>query len=113
MAWIRFMPEDKSAKVKPGTTLFQAGRAARVFIRSRCGGNAACLMCKVKVEDQSGLAPPNRNEIVKLGSLTKQGVRLSCQARITGDVTVEVPEDPLKSAIRALLAKQQEEDDGI
>lgn len=67
-------------------------------------------MCKVHVREQSGLAPMNRNERLKLGSLAEQGVRLACQAKVFGDVTVIVPEDPLKAAVRAQLAKQQEED---
>ncbi len=84
---------------------------ARVQIRSRCGGNAACLMCKVTVEHSLGLEPMTSNESMKLGSLADQHMRLACQARVCGDVTVDVPEDPLRAAIRAQLAKQQEEDD--
>lgn len=105
---IRFLPDDKHVRVKSGTTLFQAGMLARVAIRSRCGGKAACLMCKVKVDDQSGLAPMNTNERLKLDALRDEGYRLSCQARVLRDVTVVVPEDPLKAAIRAQLAEQRE-----
>ena len=45
---------------------------------------AACLMCKVKVDDQMGLAPMNTNERLKLGSQADEGIRLACQARVTG-----------------------------
>lgn len=109
---IRFLPDDKSAEVRPGTTVLDAGRRARVQIRTRCGGKAGCLMCKVQVDDQSGLTPMKRNEELKLGSLKDEGIRLACQACVTGDVTVNLPEDPLKKAVRALLEKQKEDHDG-
>ncbi|GIP32381.1 2Fe-2S iron-sulfur cluster-binding protein [Paenibacillus sp. J2TS4] len=107
---VHFLPDKTTISVRPGTTLLEAGRKASVPIRTRCGGRAACLMCKVKVEDQAGLMPISRNEKLKLGSLLQEGIRLACQARVTGDVVVLIPEDPLKAAVRKLLAQQQEDD---
>ncbi|MBP1988900.1 2Fe-2S iron-sulfur cluster-binding protein [Paenibacillus eucommiae] len=108
---VTFLPDGKKIRVRPGTTLLDAGRHARVTIRTRCGGKAACLMCKVKVEEQSGLTPMNQPEQLKLGEQGAEGYRLACQARVRGDVTVIIPEDPLKAAVRAQLARQAE--DGI
>ncbi|WP_239614134.1 2Fe-2S iron-sulfur cluster-binding protein [Cohnella mopanensis] len=110
---ITFLPDDRSVSVRSGTTLLDASRRAGVAIRTRCGGVAGCLMCKVNVaEDQKGfLQPPTLAETRKLGSMLSEGVRLSCQARVKGDVTVTVPEDPLKAAIRKKLAEQQEDED--
>jgi 2Fe-2S ferredoxin len=106
-----FLPDNKRVKVRPGTTLLNASRSAKVTIRTRCGGMAACLMCKVIVPDQSGLEPPNENERLKLGSLVDDHYRLSCQAKVCGDVTAMIPEDPLKAAIRRLLAQQAQDDE--
>ncbi|ULL15558.1 ferredoxin [Paenibacillus sp. H1-7] len=106
---VTFLPDGKSIEVRPGTTLLDASRRARVNIRTRCGGKAACLMCKVIASDGSGLAPMNINERLKLGGLQEQGYRLACQAKVTGDVTVTTPEDPLKAAIRKQLERQQED----
>ncbi|MEX2416193.1 MAG: 2Fe-2S iron-sulfur cluster-binding protein [Paenibacillaceae bacterium] len=106
-----FLPDNKRVKVRRGTTLLEASRSAKVSIRTRCGGKAACLMCKVIVPEQSGLESPNKNERLKLGSLVDDHYRLSCQAKVCGDVTALIPEDPLKAAIRRQLA-QQAEDDG-
>lgn len=110
---VHFWPDDKKISVRAGTTLLDAGRRAKVHIRTRCGAKAACLMCKVKVNDYSskGLAPMNVNERLKLGSQAEEGYRLACQARVIGPVQVTIPEDPLKAAIRAQLARQAEEDD--
>ena len=110
MPHIRFEPDGVDVEVRPGTSLMEAARKGKVQIRSRCAGMAGCLMCKVTVEDQSGLTPPNPAERQKLGPLAASGVRLACQARVQGDAVVQVPEDPLKAAIRAQLAKQKEED---
>lgn len=111
MPTVRFLPEGVRVQVRPGTTLFRAAQMARVPIRSRCGGRAACLMCKVKVPDSAGLSPANLNEQRKLGELLKSGYRLSCQARVIGEVAAEIPEDPLKAAVRAQLDRLKESEE--
>ncbi len=110
---VTFMPDNRTVSVRSGTTLLEASRRAGVSIRTRCGGVAGCLMCKVHVAEDQGklLQLPTQAESYKLGSLLSEGVRLSCQARVVADVVVSVPEDPLKAAIRKKLAEQQQEDD--
>lgn len=107
---ITFLPDDKSIQVRSGMTVLEASRKARVQIRTRCDGRAACLMCKVIVPDQSALAPMNQNERLKLGGMHEQGYRLACQAKAIADVSVTIPEDPLKAAIRKQLEAQREEE---
>lgn len=109
---VNFLPEGRTVRARTGVSLLEAGRRAGAGIRTRCGGKAACLMCKVRVEAPAGLSPLTPNERNKLGGLAEEGYRLACQAKITGKVTVHVPEDPLKAAVRALLAKQKEQDEG-
>jgi 2Fe-2S ferredoxin len=108
---VTFWPDDKKILIRPNTSIFDAARKAHVSIRSRCGGKAACLMCKVKIEQQEALQPMNTQERLKLGTLAQDGYRLSCQALVKANCAVTVPEDPLKAVIRAQLAKQQEEFD--
>jgi len=110
---VTFLPDNRSISVRSGTTILDASRRAGVSIRTRCGGVAGCLMCKVHVADdqKEQLQQPTAAESYKLGYLLSEGVRLSCQARTKGDVTVIIPEDPLKAAIRKKLAEQQQEDD--
>lgn len=110
MPIIRFMPDGKSIEARSGTTLLDASRRARVAISTRCDGNASCLMCKVEVADQSGLRAPGDKEKLKLGERINDGIRLACQAKVSGDVTVNIPESPLKAAIRLQLERQKEED---
>lgn len=111
MPKVRFQPGDKTVDVRPGTTLLEASRKAKAQVRSRCSGGLSCLMCKVIVTSGAeGLSEPKPNELQKLGHLADKGYRYSCQAKVLGDVTVELPEDPLKAAVRLQLLKQQEEE---
>ncbi|QGQ96893.1 ferredoxin [Paenibacillus psychroresistens] len=108
---VHFYPDHRKIQVRSGTTVLDASSKARVQIRTRCDGKMACLMCKVIIEDQTGLSPMKNHEKLKLGELVDSGYRLACQACVIGDTNVTVPEDPLKAVIRALLAKQREEDE--
>jgi 2Fe-2S ferredoxin len=113
MAHIRFLPMDRTIDVPDGTTLLAAARRAGVPVRTRCGGRLGCLACKVRIIEGDGLAPPRPNEARKLGGLIGDGVRYSCQVRCRGSLLVEVPEDPLKAAVRRQLAKLKEERDEL
>lgn len=112
MPEIAFLPDGKRVNVRAGLTLLEAARQAKVAVRTRCSGGLSCLMCKVKVVDgMEGLSEPKQAEKAKLGPLEPQGYRFACQARVMGTVTVELPEDPLKAAIKAQLKRQQEEEE--
>ncbi|UVI32381.1 2Fe-2S iron-sulfur cluster-binding protein [Paenibacillus spongiae] len=107
---ITFLPSGRKVAVRAGTTVLDASRKAGVAIRTRCGGKAACLMCKITTNG-AGLSPLSEIERRKIAGLDKQGMRLACQTKITGRATVEVPEDPLKAAVRKQLMRQAEEDE--
>jgi 2Fe-2S ferredoxin len=110
-----FQPGGRRAVVNRGVTLLEAARKAGLTIATRCGGKAGCLMCKVTVDRQhaEGVKPPGEAERRKLGSAVDNGQRLACQTAVWGDVTVTVPEDPLKAAVRRKLeaARRGEEDE--
>lgn len=110
---VTFWPSGKTVKVKRGTTLLDAARRANIPIRTRCGGKAACFMCKVTVRPGSELAPIADNELRKLSGLEGDHIRLSCQARVAGKVDVEIPLDPLRAAVARQLARQAEESDDL
>lgn len=109
---VTFLPDGQTAVVRPGTTLLEASRRAKAPVRTRCGGVAGCLMCKVNVDpsEAGALQGPTEAEQRKLGPLLEEGVRLSCQTRVRANVTVRIPEDPLKAAIRKKLAEQAEDE---
>ncbi|OXM16661.1 2Fe-2S iron-sulfur cluster-binding protein [Paenibacillus herberti] len=112
MIEVTFWPEGRKVKVRRGTTLLIAAHQAGVPLTVRCGGKAACLMCKLNVHPdfgEKGLSAPTEQERHKLGS--SSGQRLGCQCRVLGDCHVIMPEDPLKAAVRRQLERQAEEDD--
>ena len=107
---ITFLPSGRTVSVRKGTSVLDASRRAGVPVRTRCDGKAACLMCKVTCGNGIGLSPLSDNERRKLAGQGQMGTRLACQARILGNAVVEVPEDPLRAAVRNQLMRQAEED---
>lgn len=112
-AKITFWPSGVSIEVKAGTSILSAARKAGVLIQTRCGGNAACFMCKVKIRPDSDLLPIADEEKRKLAGLEVDGFRLACQAKARGRVDVDIPLDPLRAAVQKLLAKQAEDKDEL
>ncbi len=108
---MKFYPSGRTVKVRRGTTVLDAARRAGVTIATRCGGKAACFMCKVNVRPGSELMPIGDIERRKLAGLDESGVRLSCQTRVTGKAEIDVPLDPLRAAVARQLARQKEEDE--
>jgi len=109
MPQVTFLPANRTVDVRPGASLLAAGRQAGVAIRTRCGGVAGCLMCKVKVLTPDAVTPVGDAERRKMGG-EADGMRLACQTRPTGAAIVEVPEDPLKAAVRKQLERGREEE---
>ncbi len=81
----------KSFEVQPDTKLVLAIEDAGIDILHRCGGNARCTTCRVQVV--SGDLPPmgdtERDRLAREGDLGPD-IRLSCQVRVTSDLTVRV-----------------------
>ncbi|GGD69285.1 2Fe-2S iron-sulfur cluster-binding protein [Paenibacillus nasutitermitis] len=107
---ITFLPSGRKVSVRQGTSVLDAARRHGVPVRTRCDGKASCLMCKVVAHSSSGLSPMQDMERRKLAGLEAEGTRLACQTRITGKAVVELPEDPLRAAVRKQLMRQAEED---
>ncbi|RJE90032.1 ferredoxin [Paenibacillus sp. 1011MAR3C5] len=112
-AEVIFWPGGRAVKVKRGTSVLDASRRAGVSIATRCGGKAACFMCKVTVLPGSELLPMGDEERRKLAGLEEKNIRLSCQTRVSGKVEVELPPDPLRAAVAKALARQKEENDEL
>lgn len=93
MASVTFQPSGLRVECADGESVFEVGRRAGVDISTACVGKATCGLCRVKVLAGEGwLSPLNAAEKKHLGNvyfITK--VRLACQSRVSGDVTVELP----------------------
>src|SRR5690606_5116454 len=73
-------------------TLLHQFKKAGKKIKSSCGGCATCSDCTIIVKSgEMNLSPQTFEELRLLGNvfhITKE--RLSCQTRITGDVTLDI-----------------------
>lgn len=106
-------PSGRRGYVAHGTPLRAAARNLGVEIESICAENATCGKCKVVIEEgdfarynirsrQKHLSPVEADEVAYFEKrkrvLESRGwtigqVRLSCQARVCGDLLVNVPEE--------------------
>ena len=94
-----FMPSGRRGRFATGTPLLDAARTLGVYVESVCGGRGLCGRCQIEVAegvfDKHGvtsrathLTPPGETEA---RYRVKPGRRLSCAARIQGDLVVDVP----------------------
>lgn len=99
-----FMPSGRRGIIPKGETVQEAARQVGVEIESICGGRMTCNKCRVQVEtghfdkhgivsDKTHLSPATSEEIALLKKLKSPQCRLSCQARVEGDVLIFVPEE--------------------
>ena len=78
-----------SIECNPGDNLLELARRANVAIDAPCSGNGSCGKCRVKLVEGA-------LESLKSRHISDEewdaGWRLSCNSKITGDVTVFVPD---------------------
>ncbi|MBI2915129.1 MAG: DUF4445 domain-containing protein [Firmicutes bacterium] len=80
----------KSLEASPTETLLETAQRGGVEIESACGGKSRCGQCRVSVSGP--LSPPTVTELRVLSETEiERGVRLACQARPMGEVTVKIP----------------------
>ena len=77
-------------EVKGSETLLEALRRNGIPVAAGCGGLGLCGLCRVKIL-QGELSPPSTREVELLGQQLGKGWRLACQAKLLGDVEVEIP----------------------
>jgi uncharacterized 2Fe-2S/4Fe-4S cluster protein (DUF4445 family) len=104
-ASILFMPSGLRGKVPVGTTVLQAAQRLGVDLESICGGQGKCRKCQVLPQEGKFSKHGIDSQADHLSPLTeielhhqsrnrlKDGRRLGCNARILGDLVVDVPEE--------------------
>jgi len=102
-ARIVFTPSGRRGRVPRGTTVLEAARRMGVDIDSVCGGRSICGRCQCTIAEGRF----EKHDLTSAGSHVSSpgagerryadrrglaaGRRLSCQARILGDLAVDVP----------------------
>jgi adenylate cyclase len=81
----------RRVEVPPGSTILEASRSGGIPHASICGGRGRCSTCRVRVhQGAENLSPMREDEAHVLRRVgAPPGVRLACQARPSGPVTVE------------------------
>lgn len=91
MVKINFITHNMAVEVEKGTTILEAARKAGITIESPCNAAGTCGKCKVKVANKS-LENILQNGQHHLSAEEKAlGFVLSCQAKVIGNVDVEIP----------------------
>lgn len=99
-----FSPSGRRGRFAEGTALLEAARSLGVDIDSVCGGRALCGRCQVAVSEgefpKHGIVS-SEDHLSEAGDAEmaygeRRGLseerRLSCQAKIRGDLAIDVPE---------------------
>ncbi len=98
-----FTPSGKRGRFEPGTPILDAARALGVDLDSVCGGRGICSKCQIT--PAYGAFPKHGVEVaadalsdwnaVEERYKSKRGLiegrRLGCQAKVQGDVVIDVP----------------------
>ena len=95
MPKVIFHPLEKVCEAAIGEALLDVALNHSIPIQHACGGFCSCTTCHVRVREGSAtgsLSPIEDDEQERLESLDERmpNSRLACQARVQGDVTVEV-----------------------
>lgn len=81
---------SRKLDVAAGQSLLATLKTEGLFIPSACGGRGSCGLCKVRLE---AAGEALSTELPWLSAEERQqGVRLSCQVRVRGDLSLHVPE---------------------
>ena len=94
MCLITFLPYNKTFKANKGETILSIALENQIDLKHNCGGVPACSTCHVIIrEGANNLSDQEDIEADQLDlaeGLTLNS-RLGCQAKIYGDVVVEIP----------------------
>ena len=78
--------QERIIPCEAGQTIAEALEAGGIAQIQPCGGRGVCGKCKISAT--GALEPPDKAEESVLGDAIRQGVRLACRAKITGDCAV-------------------------
>jgi len=92
---ITILPLDLIIEADEGVTIMDAAHEHGLYWPTTCGGEGICTSCACTVEDgEANLEPIGRGELKTLAedlseaAVRSRRLRLACQARVHGDVTV-------------------------
>jgi adenylate cyclase len=100
-------PDGRSVRVPLGFSVLEASRSAHVPHASICGGRGRCSTCRIRILAGAHRIPiplPGEQGVLRRVA-AEPGVRLACQSRPSGDVSV-APLLPANWPVSALRGRQ-------
>ncbi len=98
-----FEPGGTEVFVPAGTLLSKAAAASGRAVEMPCGGMGTCGKCRVVIAES--VDEPDQAERQRLSAEDlAAGFRLACRTRVTGDVTVTIPEGS-RSVVQKILSQ--------
>ena len=88
---VTILPDNVTVDVDDNTSLFKAVKAAGVYVLSSCGGKGNCGKCKVVIKE--GTVESGKSRSFLSAEEAERGYVLACLSRVTGDLTVEIPQE--------------------
>jgi len=95
MPKVTVLPLDQIFDAEEGVTIMEAALDHGLYWPTTCGGQGTCTSCACSVDEGAkNLEPMGRSELKTLAeelgeaAVGKRSLRLACQARVRGDVTV-------------------------
>lgn len=92
MPKVIFEPSHSEVEVDPNTKILLAAKKGKIPLRYGCA-SCRCGTCAVQVSQAGALSAMRADEetlLKRIGLPLDGSIRLSCQARIAGDVSVDI-----------------------
>ena len=90
-ALIVFAPSGRRGRVAHGVSVLEAARSLGVDLDSVCGGRGLCGRCQIAVGEARLSSPTEAERTFAARRGLAADRRLGCQARLVGDLVVDVP----------------------
>ena len=92
---LTILPDGRTIDVAPGVSVLEACRQHDIDLPGICGGRGRCRECRVTVVGGESAPSALDKSLLEPEDLAR-GWRLSCQLRVEGELTVELPPVSLK-----------------
>ena len=108
MPRVTFLPHNITVEAREGDSILNVTLDNAIGLPHNCGGVCACSTCHVVIrqglQNLSNMEEVESDQLDEAEGLTLSS-RLACQAKILGDVVVEIPS--INPTLRPLFREQE------
>lgn len=105
---IHFLPDDRSAKVNPGSTIAEAAEKAGVYIKNLCGGEGVCGQCRVRII-KGNVEAEERTRSFFSGEELEQNYALACRSAVLENAEILIPPESRIEESQIIMEGAEEE----